>query len=239
MSDLRPTVAVAERPAGGSAYGSVTELGLVASDLRAAFRRYDEPGVHALLDAAFVDHPIEGVIEDLVFPFLRQLGEAWERGEISVAQEHWASGLLRGRLMGLAPMVSARHHDAPRGVVVLACPAHERHDIGLLALDLVLRGRGWDCVFLGADTPVEAAVQLSSDRAARALVLCGSEPHMYDAQLDAATEELRGLSAVTSLLLAGRAATPELAARHDAVLLPLATVPAADLVDACLAVAVR
>lgn len=208
------------------------DLALISTDLRTAFRRYDEAALHELLDTALVGHRIDQVIDDLVFPFLRLLGESWERGEISVAQEHWASGLLRSRMTSVASALSTRRSGPARGTAVLACPSHERHDIGLLALDLVLRERGWDCTFLGADTPVDAAVQVCRDRCADVLVLCGSDPLMYDAQLDMATEDLLALPVTTTLALAGRAATAELAGRHHAELLPLATVPAADAVDA-------
>ena len=35
-------------------------------------------------------------------PYLQDLGDRWERGELSVAQEHFASNVLRGRLLSLA-----------------------------------------------------------------------------------------------------------------------------------------
>ena len=38
----------------------------------------------------------------MILPYLRDLGERWERGEASVVQEHFASNLLRGRLLALA-----------------------------------------------------------------------------------------------------------------------------------------
>ena len=45
---------------------------------------------------------LDTILRDVLLPYLRELGERWERGEVSVAQEHYASGLLRGRLLGLA-----------------------------------------------------------------------------------------------------------------------------------------
>ena len=38
---------------------------------------------------------------DVVLPYLHDLGDAWSRGEITVAQEHFASNVLRGRLLGI------------------------------------------------------------------------------------------------------------------------------------------
>ena len=54
------------------------------------------------------------------------------------AQEHFATGLLRTRLMGLA-----RGWDRGAGPGALfACPSGERHDLGLIILGLALRDRG-------------------------------------------------------------------------------------------------
>ena len=41
-------------------------------------------------------------LSEVVLPYLRELGERWLRGDASVAQEHFASSVLRGRLLGLA-----------------------------------------------------------------------------------------------------------------------------------------
>jgi hypothetical protein len=38
----------------------------------------------------------------LVIPYLHRLGDRWEAGEVSVVREHFASNLIRGRLLGLA-----------------------------------------------------------------------------------------------------------------------------------------
>jgi hypothetical protein len=71
-----------------------------------------------------------------------------------VAQEHFASNLLRGRLLGLGR--GWGRGNGPRSL--LACPPGERHDLGLIAFGLALRARGWRIDFLGSDTPAESIV---------------------------------------------------------------------------------
>ena len=93
---------------------------------------------------------LDAVLRDVVVPYLHDLGERWEHGEVSVAQEHFASSVLRGRLLGLA-------RGWGRGLgprVVLACAPGEQHDLGLIAFGLALRARGWCIVYLGTDTPL-------------------------------------------------------------------------------------
>ncbi|RLV48134.1 MerR family transcriptional regulator [Nocardioides mangrovicus] len=191
-------------------------------DLMVAFAAYDDAGAHEVVDRAISGHAMEQVIDRLFFPVLRHLGDAWEAGTITVAQEHYASGMIRGRMLAMAPGQHAGLHAGATGPsAVLACTAHERHDIGLLALNLLLRRNGWRVTFLGADTPVVDAVTMADDLPADVLVLCGTEPYMYAAQLEQHDIALRTRRRTVRLALGGRAASAELAAEHGAELLPL------------------
>jgi MerR family transcriptional regulator, light-induced transcriptional regulator len=111
---------------------------------------FDELEAQAAVDDLLAHFTLDTVLRDVVLPYLHGLGERWARGEVSVAQEHYASSLLRGRLLGLA-------RGWGRGVgprVVLAGAPGEQHDLGLITFGLALRARGWSVTFLGQDTPV-------------------------------------------------------------------------------------
>jgi MerR family transcriptional regulator, light-induced transcriptional regulator len=75
---------------------------LPADELAGALDRFDEEHAHAVLDRLLAAYRIETILRDLLVPYLHDLGERWAGGEVSVAQEHVASNLLRGRLLGLA-----------------------------------------------------------------------------------------------------------------------------------------
>jgi DNA-binding transcriptional MerR regulator/methylmalonyl-CoA mutase cobalamin-binding subunit len=205
------------------------DLDALLHDLLTAFSSYDEARAHAVIDAGLVGHSLEEVLERLLFPCLRRLGDAWECGEVTVAQEHYASGLIRGRMTALGPELSRTARPGPEAsrVAVLACTTHERHDIGLLGFDLLLRRDGWQVTFLGADTPVPTVVDLALDLGADLVVLCGTEPHMYAAQLEHHAAELATLPHRTTLALAGDGATREMATRYAATVLPSDPVRAA------------
>lgn len=120
-------------------------------DLAEALDGFDEARAHAILDDLLAAATIDTVVSDILLPFLEELGSRWERGEVSVAQEHFASGVLRGRMLGLA-------RGWGRGVgpmALLACLPGEQHDFGAMAFGLALRARGWRIAYLGADTPLE------------------------------------------------------------------------------------
>jgi MerR family transcriptional regulator, light-induced transcriptional regulator len=180
-----------------------------------AIAGFDEPGTHAVIDQALAGHDAIDVVDRLLFPCLRRLGEKWESGEITIAQEHFGSGLIRGRMLALTPRLETSRDDTR--VAVLACPTHERHDIGLLALCLVLRRSGWAVTFLGADTPVPDVVDAACDVGAGVVMLAGTEPHMFAAQLEQHAGDLDRLPSGTVLALGGRAASASLADRYGAV----------------------
>jgi MerR family transcriptional regulator, light-induced transcriptional regulator len=120
--------------------------------LAEAFAAFDEARAQAVLDSLLAGTTLDSALTTVLVPYLHELGERWESGEATVAEEHFASGILRGRLLGLA-------RDWGRGIgprVLLACAPGEQHDLGLIAFGLALRARGWRVGYLGPDTPLES-----------------------------------------------------------------------------------
>src|SRR5581483_8061056 len=128
---------------------------------RAALAAFDEPRAQSVLDSLLAQLSLDTFLRDVVLPYLHELGELWRSGEASVAQEHFASNVLRGRLLGLA-----RGWGLGLGPsVVLACAPGEQHDLGLIGFAVALRSRGWRIVYLGADTPLESVVDAARSSA--------------------------------------------------------------------------
>ena len=123
----------------------------VRAELAAALDGLDEPAAQAVLDRVFAVATVEAALSEVILPYLRDLGARWEREEVSVAQEHFASSVLRGRLLGLA-------RGWGRGVgpvALLACLPGEEHELGLIAFGLALRAQGWRVAHFGSNTPLE------------------------------------------------------------------------------------
>jgi DNA-binding transcriptional MerR regulator len=129
------------------------------SELRAALDGLDAQGAHLVLDRVLGRYTLETVLVSVILPYLRDLGGRWERGEASVVQEHFASNLLRGRLLALA-----RGWERGAGpAALLACAPGEQHDLPLIMFGLALRAQGWRIVFLGADTPLASIAEAAAD----------------------------------------------------------------------------
>jgi MerR family transcriptional regulator, light-induced transcriptional regulator len=182
-----------------------------APRLGAALERFDETDANAILDDALARFTIDAVASLVLLPVMHEIGERWEKGEISVAQEHFATGVLRGRMLSLG-----RNWGAGAGpLALLACPPGERHDLGLIAFGLVLRERGWRIAFLGSDTPIETIADAVVKLAPAAVVLAAVTPEPFDA----VAEEISDLAGRVPVLLGGVGANDELAERLGATAL--------------------
>lgn len=140
--------------------------------LLAAAVAADPEAVARLLDQAFALHPLVETLTRVVEPLLRRIGDEWQAGNFTVAQEHLVSEAVRARIERL--LADAR--GGVRGLAVLACPPGERHDCGLLMLAVMLRADGWQVAYLGADTPLEDAYELAERLHAHALCLSVTMP---------------------------------------------------------------
>jgi diguanylate cyclase (GGDEF)-like protein len=86
---------------------------------------------------------------------MKRIGELWEQGEMTVADEHVATGLSYRALLPLQePLQIAPPRSRER--VVLAAVEGQTHVLGLRMVADVLEGAGFDMLYLGADVPCGA-----------------------------------------------------------------------------------
>lgn len=113
---------------------------------------YDEQHAERLLAEAFSYYTPEVVALELLQRVVVEVGERWYQNEITVQQEHFCSELVVRRLESL---VMAAPPPTRPGRILAACPPGENHVISLLLITFLLRRRGWEVVYLGANVPVE------------------------------------------------------------------------------------
>ena len=167
-------------------------------ELQEALDQFDDARAQRCLDSAIDTFSIDRVVSDLLVPFLEDLGERWERGEATVAQEHFATNLIRTRLMSIA-----RGWDAGYGPrALLACPEGELHDIGLALFGTALKHRGWRITFLGSNTPIDTVMATAIDIDPDAVVIAATEPRFLIAE----KQSLARLANRFRLIIAGRGA---------------------------------
>jgi methanogenic corrinoid protein MtbC1 len=132
-----------------------------------ALATLDDNRADEIIDQAFAMYSMSTVYVELIAPTLKQMGEAWHRGDVLVSTEHFATTYLRGRLLALL-QACPRHPDMP--VIFVGCAPNERHDVGALIFAVMLRQQGLNVVYLGQDVPVEDVVFLASQE--HSLMIC-------------------------------------------------------------------
>lgn len=123
------------------------ELATKLTDALINFRRAEADDILLRVNHLAFDTKLRGII----FPVLRNIGQMWAEGKVSVAQEHYASGIIRAHLAAFQLSIGLPPEGAPKAVC--AAVAGERHDIPALALSIRLGLAGYQAAYFGADTP--------------------------------------------------------------------------------------
>lgn len=190
---------------GGGSHEEEADVGPtegLATELREALDRFDDERADRALDRMLATLSLETAMQDVLLPYLHMLGDRWATGEVSVAQEHFASSLIRGRLLGLA-----RGWGVGGGrSLLLACPPGEEHDLGLIMFGIAAWRRGWRITYLGQDTPIATIVQAVEVVEPALVVLAIAE----GTRIGSHTHELRLLAARVPVAVGGGVRREEL-----------------------------
>lgn len=116
----------------------------------------------------------ERALAERVLPALRLVGDGWESGRLSVAEEHTATGIVISWLGSVRTQVVAA--GGPLAVLITT-PSGENHAVPVWALELLLERRGVAALALGSDVPQESLARELHRRRPRALVLSLARPH--------------------------------------------------------------
>ncbi|MGB7538468.1 MAG: MerR family transcriptional regulator [Anaerolineales bacterium] len=123
-----------------------------ADCLYAALMEHRENAADRCLKVAQARFDLPAICLDVMTPCLWRIGDAWERGAIRIADEHFASTYIRGQLLA---WFQAESDPRRGGRILVGCGPMEFHDIGSLMLALLLRRRRRRVDFLGQDLDLE------------------------------------------------------------------------------------
>lgn len=112
---------------------------------------FSESTSEQVLNQAFSMFPVESVCIEVLQKGMIEIGELWYQNRASVQQEHFASALAIRKLDAL---LSASPSPTRSQTVLVGCPPEEWHTFTPLLLSLLLRRRGLNVLYLGANVPV-------------------------------------------------------------------------------------
>ncbi|MCB9184257.1 MAG: MerR family transcriptional regulator [Flavobacteriales bacterium] len=105
-------------------------------------------------------HGFRSLMEDVLARLLERIGLLWQSSAICPAQEHFASNLIRQRIIAATNALGPIQGTG--AVHVLYLPEEEIHEIGLLYVNHLLRMQGQRTIYLGQSVPREDLRQLAA-----------------------------------------------------------------------------
>ena len=180
-------------------YGAVDLLDMALNSVL----QLDAGGLESALTQASVHLTKPKLIDSVIEPLCIKIGKLWRQGELKIIHEHIATPVIRSVLWNLLRSAEVSR-EAPR--IVVATPLNNHHELGALAIALIVRESGWRSMYFGSNLPADeiaAAVKRTNSRAV-ALSITFSLNHQ---QLVAEIEKLRGYLRVdTAIFIGGQGA---------------------------------
>lgn len=121
--------------------------------LTKAMINFDEIGFNHLLSNAILKLGFKNCMTDIVFPFLRRIGQLWQACSISVAQEHFVSNIIRQKIIVATEGQILKNPENTKRIL-LFCPAGEQHELNLLFVNYILRSKNLNTLYLGTELPL-------------------------------------------------------------------------------------
>ena len=139
----------------------------------------------------------------MVAPALDSIGRRWEAGDLSIGEEHRASGVALRLIGRLGPRFARRGRK--RGTVVVGAPHGEQHGIPVAMVGDLLRGQGYAVIELGADVP-DSSFAEAAQRAERLVcVLIGATTPGRDGSIASAIRAVHDRLPDVPVLVGGAA----------------------------------
>lgn len=108
--------------------------------------------VHRVFNGLYLaQHPLHKIYDQLVTPVLHRNGDLWERGQITVVEEHFSTQTIRDCLIRLQGIIQIPSEKI--GTAFCLIMSQELHDVAIKMVDHILELKGYKVLFSGQLTP--------------------------------------------------------------------------------------
>ncbi len=122
-------------------------------ELTAAMVAFNETTFKEVFAAAVTELGFYEAMMNVFYPFLRKAGLLWRTDKAVAIQEHFATCIIRNKIIIATDMLPAPAADAKRFMLFL--PSEEWHEVGLLFANYLIRAKGHATIYLGQSVPDE------------------------------------------------------------------------------------
>ena len=114
--------------------------------------KYDEVTFSDILAGCIKEMGLTKAMDIVLFPFMKRVGMLWQTGTIDPSHEHFASNLIRDRIIVEIDKLKKPELPDPKRFL-LFLPEAEMHETGLLFARYLLKRCGHDTLYLGQEIP--------------------------------------------------------------------------------------
>jgi MerR family transcriptional regulator, light-induced transcriptional regulator len=125
----------------------------IVNDLIQLMVDLDIASFEKILDKQISTNGIEKTIIRTIFPFFERIGILWQTGHINPAQEHLITNIVRQKL--IVGIDQAKPLIKVKKSFLLFLPEREYHELGLLLVYYLLKKRGAEVFYIGANVPLK------------------------------------------------------------------------------------
>ena len=126
----------------------------------------DPNGLELLLKRNIARYGLAAFVDSIAAPFLREVGDRWHSGMLTVSQEHFATAVLQRVVTDTAPLLTGADGGP---TIVIGTLEGERHANGALMAAATAASEGWRVIYLGADLPAGEIADTAIRTRARAI----------------------------------------------------------------------
>lgn len=172
------------------------------NDLVISMLAFDEAGFERTYEAAVKRYGVFQAMLQVMYPLLAKIGLMWSTADAMPVQEHFASAVVRRKLIAATDKLSIKKKRRRKFLLML--PPGEWHEIGLLLANYLIRSKDVETLYLGQNVPYEqiGAILLQAD-ITHLLLIYTTRPDITDLRQ---IRKVMGLPREMPLLIAGQAA---------------------------------
>jgi excisionase family DNA binding protein len=112
----------------------------------------EEAAINVFITAHLEGKPLVEIIDGLVCPAMREIGELWHRGEISITQEHLATRTILTAIYKLRSALSVP--QMKNGLAICCAMEGDFHELPTLLAQMAIENEGMEIINFGASTPL-------------------------------------------------------------------------------------
>lgn len=114
---------------------------------------FDEQAFEKAYSAVVTRFGLLDATSSVFYPLLYKIGVMWSVNHATPIQEHFISSILTRKLMAATDGLPLPTRKSKKFILLL--PPNEFHEIGLLFANYIIRSKGYETVYLGANVPYE------------------------------------------------------------------------------------